>query len=58
MRLNRVFKQITALKKYDCLRVGLEVSICLIMVWMETFGLDSSKNDISTVKKSRHLDKS
>ncbi len=38
-------------------------SICLDMVSIETFGLDSSKNDISSVQKSqqlkkRHLDKS
>jgi hypothetical protein len=31
--------------------LGLGVSICLDMVSIETFGLDSSKNDISTVGK-------
>jgi hypothetical protein len=44
-------------------KLGLEVSICLDMVLIKTFGFDSSKNDISTVHKSRqfkklHLDKS
>ncbi len=37
--------------------LGLVVSICLDMVSIETFGVDSSKNDISTVQKSRQFNK-
>jgi hypothetical protein len=37
--------------------LGLVVSIFLDMVSIETFGVDSSKNDISTVQKSRQFNK-
>ena len=52
-----VVDAIANLKIVEYKNVGLEVSICLDMFSIETFGLDSSKNDISTVQKSRQFKK-